>query len=85
MFHKPLLFLGLGLDENEVFLRWLLIERARYFLKFPDRRQPAWYVFTHNSHDVRERGKQFFLEAVGVACVRTGSYDAIWENSGWAR
>ena len=35
MFNKPLLIFGLGLTETEVFLRWLLIERARYFRRFP--------------------------------------------------
>jgi hypothetical protein len=35
VFNTPLLIFGLGLEENEVFLRWLLIERARYFQKFP--------------------------------------------------
>lgn len=44
IFNKPLLILGLGLGENEVFLRWLLIERARYFATFPKRAQEAWYV-----------------------------------------
>jgi hypothetical protein len=85
VFHKPLLFLGLALEENEVFLRWLLIERARYFRKFPHRRQPAWYVFTHNPGDAREMGKHFFLEAVGVTCVRAGGYDKIWGNAAWER
>lgn len=35
VFNSPLLIFGLGLEENEVFFRWLLIERARYFKKFP--------------------------------------------------
>lgn len=43
-FNNPLLIFGLGLNENEVFLRWLLIERARCFQKFPNRRKSAWYV-----------------------------------------
>ena len=43
IFNSPLLIFGLALEENEVFLRWLLIERARYFKKFPDRRKKAWY------------------------------------------
>lgn len=84
VFHKPLLFVGLALEENEVFLRWLLIERARYFRKFPVRYQPAWYVFTHNSRDEREEGKIFFLNAVGVTCVSASDYDEIWRNPGWA-
>ncbi len=61
--HKPLVFLGLGLGENEVFLRWLLIERARYFHKFPDRYRPAWYVHTPST---LEPGRNLFLRGVGV-------------------
>lgn len=30
IFNKPLLIFGLGLGENEVFMRWLLIERALF-------------------------------------------------------
>lgn len=84
IFNKPLLFLGLALEENEVFLRWLLIERARYFRKFPERRQPAWFVYTHDPNDRHEAGKHFFLEGVGLTCVRAAGHDEIWDNPGWS-
>lgn len=83
VFNKPLLIFGLGLRENEVFLRWLLIERARYFAKFPDRRRPAWYVYTHNPDDVTQNGRHFFLENIGIQCVEARSYDAIYANREW--
>ncbi len=85
VFHKPLLFLGLALEENEVFLRWLLIERARYFRKFPDRRQPAWYVSTHDPRNARQAGKHFFLEALGIQIVRASGHEEVWENAAWGR
>jgi hypothetical protein len=85
VFNKPLLILGLALEENEVFLRWLLIERAKYFKKFPDRRQPAWYVSRHNGLDEREAGKLFFLRALGVAPVRVDVYDQIYATPAWDR
>lgn len=59
VFNKPLLIFGLGLDQHEVFLRWLLIERARYFKKFPARRKGCWYVYTSAKEKM---GKLFFLE-----------------------
>lgn len=31
IFNSSLCIFGLALDENETFLRWLLIERAKYF------------------------------------------------------
>ena len=81
IFNKPLLFLGLGLNENEVFLRWLLIERARYFRKFPERNQPAWYVYAKDD-DVRS-GKLFFLVGVGIVPVEEDNFDEIYRLSTW--
>ncbi|MCP3732571.1 hypothetical protein M9978_19285 [Sphingomonas sp. MG17] len=82
-FNKPLLFLGLALEENEVFLRWLLIERARYFRKFPRRRQPAWYVYKPEAGNLNEAGKLFFLQGVDVTCLAIRDHDAIWASAGW--
>lgn len=83
LFNKPLLFFGLGLREDEVFLRWLLIERERYFRKFPDRRQPGWFVFTHQSSDKTQAGRVFFLNGIGIECVRTEGYSEIYDIPAW--
>jgi hypothetical protein len=83
IFNKPLLFFGLGLRENEVFLRWLLIERARYFSKFEGRRKPAWYVYTDNPSDTTQEGRHFFLERIGIRCIEAADYDAIYANEVW--
>lgn len=83
IFNKPLVIFGLGLREDEVFLRWLLIERARYFAKFEERRQPGWYVFNHDPDDDSEAGRLFFLTAIGIECVPANSYDAIYDNPAW--
>lgn len=82
VFNNSLLFFGLGLDESEVFLRWLLIERARYFRRFPNRRKRAWYIHTGG---IKNRGKAFFLEGVGIKLVRSDSYDEIYGLSTWGR
>lgn len=84
VFNKPLLVLGLSLGENEVFLRWLLIERAKYFRTFPDRGHPAWYVYVNDPRDDRQAGKHFFLQSIGIRCIEAGSYDEIYENPGWS-
>jgi hypothetical protein len=78
--HKPLLIFGLGLLENEVFLRWLLIERARYFLKFPMRGRQAWYVHTGPSLDP---GRDLFLRGVGVEPCLVPSFDDIYGATTW--
>jgi hypothetical protein len=80
VFNTPLLIFGLSLGENEVFLRWLLIERARYFKKFPDRKKEAWYVH----HSILKDGKRFFLEGVGVQPVGVASYDEIYGAATWS-
>jgi hypothetical protein len=81
VFHKPLLIFGLGLTENEVFLRWLLIERAKYFRLFPERRKPAWYVHCAGEKD---DGKLYFLRAVGIEPVAVSGFDEIYGAQTWA-
>jgi hypothetical protein len=80
IFNTPLLMFGLGLEENEVFLRWLLIERARYFKKFPNRKTKAWYV---HSKSLDNPGKSFFLDGVGIKAVQVEGYDEIYGPKVW--
>lgn len=80
IFNKPLMILGLGLEENEVFLRWLLIERAKYFKLFPERQQPGWFVHVGNESP----GKSYFLTSVGIQRLPVSSYEDIYSNNVWA-
>lgn len=82
-FNRPLLIFGLAIEENEVFLRWLLIERAKYFRKFAHRRHDAWFVYVDDPNDERQAGKLFFLEEIGIKPVRAASYDEIYANAHW--
>lgn len=79
-FHKPILIVGQGLPETEVFLRWLMIERAKYFRLYPDLQKPAWYV--HLKEDLSV-GKGLFLRAVGFEAFPVVSYDEMYENRTW--
>lgn len=81
-FNKPLLFFGIALDENEVFLRWLLIQRAKYFKEQPEKRQPAWYLYTKGGGN-NNTGKLFFLEEVSVEPIKVESFDDIYGSPGW--
>jgi hypothetical protein len=83
IFNKPLLMFGIGLRENEVFLRWLLIERAKYFRKFEDRRKPAWYVYNDDPNDPTQAGRHFFLGGIGVRCIEARDYNSIYANKMW--
>ena len=80
IFNSELLIFGLKLEVNEVFLRWILIERARYFKMFPDRHKAAWYVYAGEKNS---DGKQFFLKSVGVRPWHVDSYDDIYGAAIW--
>lgn len=81
IFNKPLCIFGLGLEENEVFLRWLLIERAKYFRKFPDRQKKGWYISpkSENPND-RTMGKYRFFKGIGIELVEVDTYDDIYKK-----
>lgn len=80
IFNRSLFIFGLGLEENEIFLRWLLIERAKYFLKFHDRKQIGWYLCNKNEDDKSQMGKKFFLESVGIQIIEVADYKTIYED-----
>jgi len=79
VFNKSLFILGLGLEENETFLRWILIERKKYFNMFPERKHKGWYL-NMRSHNEIDQGKRFFLEKVGFEIIDVYSYSDIYEN-----
>ena len=76
IFNTSLCFIGLGLDVNETFLRWLLLERARYFKKYPERAKKGWYVTADNVKD----GQQFFLDSTGIEVVKLQNYDEVYRG-----
>lgn len=80
-FNCDLIIFGLGLNSQEVFLRWLLLERAGYFAKFPDRKRKL--VFIENESEVTA-GKRAFVEAVGGELVCTKNYATLYKNFGSA-
>ena len=81
VFNNDLVFVGLGLDTTEVFLRWLLIERAKYFNQFPQRRKRAYFV--HANEKSLSTGQELFLNSVGVQVVHEASYDELYSTP-WA-
>jgi hypothetical protein len=62
IFNKSLFIFGLGLEENEIFLRWLLIERMRYFKCFPERVHKGWYITSNNKTDKGKKHKELGIE-----------------------
>lgn len=78
LFNKSLVIIGFGLDETEVFMRWLLIERAKYFRRFPDRKHNGWYVNKRSSDNTE--GQKFFLNSVGFEVIEFDEYNEIYEE-----
>lgn len=80
-FNKSLFIMGLTLEENETFLRWLLIQRAKYFALFPDRKYKGWYVYPKEEEkQTNFFGKKVFLEKVGFEMLPVDSYKVIYED-----
>ena len=59
-FNKSLFIVGLGLEESETFLRWLLIERAKYFRKFHNKKHKGWFITKSNKSDKNREGRRLF-------------------------
>lgn len=74
IFNKDLFIIGLGLNEDEVFLRWLLIQRAKYST-IAKRRVKGWYVDRNINH-----GKKIFLEALGFEVIEIKDFKVLYED-----
>lgn len=72
LFNKNLFVFGLKLDENEVFLRWLLIQRAKYARMY-NRPLKGWYVDKEISN-----GKKIFLKILGFEIVDIIDYNELY-------
>ncbi len=81
-FQKPLFIFGLGLEENEVFLRWLLIQRKKNFQSPNYAEKCGWYVMTPCKDEEKKavEGKKFFLKSVGIKVLKVKDYDAIYKT-----
>jgi len=83
IFNKSLFICGLSLDETEIFIRWLLIERAKYFRRFPDRKHKGWFVMKNGEDKPSNEGKIFFLQSVGFEIINMDEYKCMYEDI-WA-
>lgn len=73
IFNKSLFIFGLGLEENEVFLRWLLIQRTKY-CKMHNKSHKGWYI----DKGIR-KGKRFFLEQLGFNVINISDYNTLYQ------
>lgn len=78
VFNSNLCIIGLGLDEQETFLRWLLIERMMYFYNYNERKKKGWYVCCKD--DIKDSGKKLFLDYLGFEIICLPNYKSIYED-----
>ncbi|MBR0318673.1 MAG: SIR2 family protein [Spirochaetia bacterium] len=76
IFHKDLYIIGLSLDSQETGLRWLLIQREKYFRDDEKRRKKTVYV--HFDNKDLSAGKKFFFNSLGIEIKQLSSYDDIY-------
>lgn len=80
VFNCSLCIFGLSLDRDETFLRWLLIERKKYFMKYPDRAKEGWFIYTSKKEMEKNPGQKIFLNEVGFKTVSADSYKSLYEE-----
>lgn len=80
LFNRSLMIFGLSLDENETFLRWLLIQRAKYFRMYQYNKKQGWYLHQLENDGDLSDGKRFFLESVGFEVLTLQKYSDIYES-----
>ena len=81
-FNKSLFIFGLALNKDEVFLRWLLFERIKYFTLF-SKSFKGWYITTKRDYQNMSLGQKMFFQDVGIEVIPLDSYkqicNDIWE------
>jgi hypothetical protein len=73
-FNCPIIIVGLKLKSDEIFIRWLLIERERYFKAFPLRRKKTYYLSVGDSLHLES-----FLENLKIIHLKTQKYELLYQ------
>ncbi|WP_282111457.1 SIR2 family protein [Maribacter stanieri] len=69
-FNMPIIIVGIQLESQEVFIRWLLIERERYFRRFENRRKGTIFLSTGNDTNINN-----FLQNLNIQHKITSSIE----------
>ncbi|WP_317898927.1 SIR2 family protein [Aurantibacillus circumpalustris] len=78
--HNNIVIVGLSLEIQETFLRWLFIEREKLYKKHPDARKKAWFIYNKNEkRDKILEGKKLFFEKLNIQIIEANSYKQIFE------
>lgn len=79
-FFSPLLVLGFGFEKDETFLRWLFMERARFYRVRPDQKTAAWFV---QKIDDKAEHRKRFLDELGIQSIYVKDYPDIYDIDAW--
>lgn len=72
-FNMPLIIVGLGMKPDEVFIRWLLIERKKYFKRYPRREKKTIYLSTGDGERIDN-----FLFNLNIEHYSTREYKSLY-------
>ena len=78
IFNRDLFIFGLGLDEQETFLRWILLKRQEYNLKYRNCQLRGWYL-TCEKETKQFPGKKLFLEYLGIKTISVKDYIEMYD------
>jgi hypothetical protein len=73
-FNLPIIIFGFSYDSDEVFLRWLLIERKRY-LNLYQRPMNVWYI----SNGVPKPSIANLMQTIGVQFKQISNYSELYD------
>lgn len=78
-FNKKLIIFGIGLAENETFLRWLLLTKYKYIKYLDSRIKLGIYICCKPKEGNKQIiGKHFFLENVGFEIKYINDYKELY-------
>lgn len=78
IFTKNMFIFGLTLDQDEVVLRWLLLERAKFYSLYPYMRKEGWFVLPKKEYRRLTSGKRCFLKSIGFKVVCMEDYESMY-------
>ena len=84
-YNEPLIVAGLGLTNQEVFLRTLLIERKRYWKRQENngKEEPQSYYLVRKDIGKAESDGRAFLRALGFRIVEFDNTEDLYNNAQW--
>lgn len=77
-FNLPLVIIGLGLNEEEIFLRWLFIQREKLYKRYGINPMQSFYLYAER--DSLSKGKCHFLKSLHITPIRYKTYASIYKD-----